>query len=331
MGRRVRGFLISAPAAVLCWIALAGSAQASPDLTGDWIITEGPRAGTTIHVTYHGNAPAQNFVSKHDNKATEARGFIRDPNDHCPYYHFEGHIEGKAIKETDCVQVTSTGYAQQFLIEISQAIKKEEKDKPNAAVKDLNQALAEAEKALQAGKINQQTFDEIEFGIKHAHKLDETAENELKVSHDEKAEKALNKAINLKHEVAGIAPPALKVLQPPQLKPLAAVFQAGASQTVYTENATDPDGRRLRYTWALVELNDPTCINFEPNTPAQNQAIWHHGDTQGCNHALEGSNGHQGVVGVVVSDEKFSCGAAYSGSNTGNGGPPSACQPLSVK
>ena len=329
MGRR-KGFLLALAMSTICWVAVPAAAHAA-DLTGTWIVTDGPHAGTPLTVGYKPNTPS-GFVSKQDNKATEARGYIRDPNDHCPYYHFEGRINGKKIQETDCVRVSSTGYSQPFLIEMAEAIKHEEKDKPGAAGKDLQLALDEAEKALKAGTLNQQTFDEIEFGIKHAHKLDKSAAKELKeIGSDKEAEKALDKGVNIKEQVVGIAPPELKLLQPPKLKPIDAFFVQASFSTTYTENATDPDGRPLSYTWALSELNDPTCIRFDDNSPAANQAVWHHADSDGCNHALQGSNGHQGVIGVVVTDEKFSCGAAYSGSDTGTGGPPSACRQLSVK
>jgi hypothetical protein len=49
------------------------------------------------------------------------------------------------------------------------------------------------------------------------------------------------------------------------------------------------------------------------------------------NHALEGTNGHQGVIAVVVDDGRFSCGAAYLGRNSGTGPAPSACQQTAIK
>jgi hypothetical protein len=327
MGKRT-GLLVAAIAAGACWLALP--AQAGAAIThGDYIVVDGTHAGVELHVPFNSNAP-QGFVPKEDNKASGARGFIREPNDHCPYLHFEGVIEGKRIKETDCLRVVVSTYAQPFLIEMAAAIKKEEKDKPKAGVKHLQSALDELEAAQKAGKVSGKLFNELEFGIKEANRLDEKAEKELKQGGgDDNGEKELRKAINLKEEVVAAATEELKLLQPPKLKPLDAVFQPGASQTVYTENATDPDGRRLTYQWGLVELNDPTCINFEPTTAGgQNFAIWHHGDTQGCNHGLEGSNGHQGVVAVVVTDERFTCAASYFGSNTGTGPAPTPCQPL---
>jgi hypothetical protein len=309
-------------------MALGASAQAA-DLSGTWIVFDGPHAGTTIN---SGPDSGGNFVSKEKNKATEARGFMREPNDHCPHVHFEGKLEGKKIMETDCLRMVPTGYAQQFLIDMSDAIRKEDKDKPAAAAKELDNALSALEAALKAGKLDQKTFDNLEFGIKHAHKLDEQAEKNLKKGggYGDDGEKQLKRAINLKQEVVVTAPVELKVLQPPVVKPIDAVFQPANFQTVYTELATNPDGRTLTYLWALVELNDPPCVNFTPNSPLANQAIWRHPDSQ-CNHALEGSNGHQGVIGLVISDGKFSCTAVYLGSNTGTGLPPSACQQTSIK
>jgi hypothetical protein len=111
----------------------------------------------------------------------------------------------------------------------------------------------------------------------------------------------------------------------PKLMPLSAVFMAAQSQTTYTEVATDPDGRPLTYLWSFIELNDPTCNKFNAGVPAANQAVWHHAASDGCNHELEGPNGHQGEITVLVLDGKFKCKATYAGSNTGTGLPPSPC------
>jgi hypothetical protein len=320
-------FLVAAVAAGFCWLALPGQAGAEI-VDGTYIVVEGTHAGVSLKVDTPGNTPA-GFVPRKGNQASDSHGFVREPNDHCPHLHFEGTIEGKKVKETACLRVVVSTYAQPFLIEMAAAIKAEEKDKPKAGVKNLQDALDLLEAAQKAGKVPQNLFNELEFGIKEANRLDEKAERELKQGGgDDNGEKELAKAVNLKEEVVATAPDELKLLQPPTMKPLDAVFQAANSQTVYTENATDPDGRRLVYDWTLTELNDPTCVNFEAEKPAINQAIWHHGDTQGCNHGLEGSNGHQGIVAVVVTDGRFSCAAAYFGSNTGTGSAPSACRPL---
>jgi hypothetical protein len=119
------------------------------------------------------------------------------------------------------------------------------------------------------------------------------------------------------------------------MNPIDAVFVPAKKQANYTERAKDPDGRNLHYHWTLVEHNDPTCINFAPNEPDDNRAIWHHGDDQGCNHALAGPRGHVGTITVIVRDGKFLCAAFYngsqgdSGSPTGTGSDPAPCQPLS--
>ena len=338
----LRAAVVGVTSTFLAWVLLAASGPSASDplaapgaraagLNGNsYTVLEGPHAGTTIKV---GNNPnnAEGFASKEDNKASEVRGFIRNPNPNCPFLHFEGRIGGKKIKETDCLRVVASGYAQPFLTEMAQAILKEEKEKPNAAVKELNDALEQLEKAKAAGKLDQKTFDEMEFGIKRANKLDENAAKDFKKGggYEDDAEKDLKKAINLKQEVVSIAPLPLKVAQPPVLQPISAVFQPAAFQTVYTEVAANPDGRTLTYTWTLVELNDPPCVNFEPNKPLDNQAIWHHPDSQ-CNHALEGPNGHQGVIGLLVTDGKFSCPAVFLGSNTNVGPAPPPCQPAAV-
>ena len=315
--------------AVLACLALPGAAQAAGLNNNTYTVLSGPHAGTTIHVGHNVGNP-EGFASKGDNEASEVRGFIRYPNANCPFLHFEGRIGKKKIKETDCLRVVASNYAQQFLIDMSDAIRKEDKNKPSQAARELDQALSALEAALKAGKLDQKTFDDLEFGIRHAHKLDEQAEKGFKKGggYAQDAEKELDKAINLKQEVLSTAPVELKVLQPPKLTPISAVFQPANFQTVYTEVAANPDGRTLSYTWALAELNDPPCVNFEANKPLDNQAIWHHPDSQ-CNHALEGSNGHQGVIGLVVSDGKFSCPAVFLGSNTNVGPAPPPCQQTS--
>jgi hypothetical protein len=303
-------------ATVACWLFLGASAHAA-GVAGDFFVIDGPFAGTPLKSA---SEPA-GFVSRHSNPF-EARGFVRPPNDQCPYYHFEGRIGGKKIKKSDCLRLGTYGYSQQFLIEMGAAIKDEARVKGAAkplksARENLNDAFDELKKALAAGKITQGAFDNLQELLEEALKLDKEAKGELKEGNDKKAQKLIEKALNRKHAVVDGVPITVTLLQPPQLAPLDAVFQAAASQTVYTENIlANPDGRNLQYAWTLVELNDPTCIDFRRNTPNANQAIWHHPNSQ-CDHNLEGPNGHQGIVGVVVNDIKFSCTAIYFGSNTG--------------
>jgi hypothetical protein len=134
--------------------------------------------------------------------------------------------------------------------------------------------------------------------------------------------------LKLKHQIVDGLPREVWFVKPPELEPMLADFQSANSQTVYHQRARDSDGRKLKYHWTLVEHSDPTCINFEPNKPQANQAIWHHADNQGCSHNLEGSNGHNGTVTVVVRDGKFACAAFYNGSNDGDGPEPPPCQPI---
>ncbi len=125
-----------------------------------------------------------------------------------------------------------------------------------------------------------------------------------------------------KHQLVEGLPFELLLVGRPQLKPIVAVFDPDKRQTVYTEKATGPDERPLSYEWTLVEHNDATCVLFEPNVPADDSATWHHGDDQGCDHSLEGSNGHVGTITVIVRNAAWACVAFYNGSNSGQGPDP---------
>jgi hypothetical protein len=314
MGRG-RGFLIAVAVAALGWSAYPGSAQAD-GLGGDWVVTGGKFAGTSM------NSDANGRVGKHAEKG-EPKGHLRQPNDHCGFIHFDGLLESKLVRETDCARVVPRDFVPTFLFKMSFAIEQEldanGKGRVANAIENLGDAFDEMQKAAAANTITPAVAQRLHKLFLEIHKLDEKAKDVIKED-KQKAENLLEDAVDLKRRIVRMVPDELKVPQPPHVEPIDADFQPGASQTVYTEKATSDHG--LTYRWGLTELNDPTCVNFEAGKPALNQAIWHHADTQGCNHALEGSNGHQGVIGVTVSGGGFTCTAAYFGSNSGTGGPP---------
>jgi len=113
----------------------------------------------------------------------------------------------------------------------------------------------------------------------------------------------------------------------PRLAPLHAKFIPADSKTVYTENAVDPDGRTLYYHYSLTVSVDTECARgfSGPLTApiadrlARNQAVWHHAESDGCSHELEGPNGHQGTIEVVVTDNVFRCTATFEGTQGPNG------------
>ncbi|HSX22238.1 MAG TPA: PKD domain-containing protein, partial [Gaiellaceae bacterium] len=60
------------------------------------------------------------------------------------------------------------------------------------------------------------------------------------------------------------------------------------------------------------------CNKFATVLPTS--AIWHHGDFDGCNHAVQGPRGHKGIVHFYVSDGTWICTEQYDGTITGTGG-----------
>lgn len=124
----------------------------------------------------------------------------------------------------------------------------------------------------------------------------------------------------------------------PVLTPIHAVFNEPEFTTFYKEEATDPQGLPLTYTWGVSIPDDPLCANgFTPNSPQVNEAKWLHKDTtEGgtCNHAKydASGSGHPGTVVVVVSNGYWSCAATFfgtqgpSGEVVSNGPQPQECQ-----
>jgi len=119
--------------------------------------------------------------------------------------------------------------------------------------------------------------------------------------------------------VAPAAPSAPSANTPPKLTPIQATFVQKAFATNYTASATDADGDKLKLSWQLsAPAADPKCNKFATLSPTK--AIWHHGDQDGCNHAVQGPRGHRGVVRFFVSDGLWTCTEIYDGTITGAGG-----------
>jgi hypothetical protein len=293
----------------------AAHAKAAADVSGHFVVLDGPLSGTTLE------ADASGKVSKKG----ERHGFIRAPDADCPYFHFEGVEGGKGekklnVKETDCLRVVPFTYARDVVQNVSDALEAEENGKLDQALHKLQHALFDVE--------SDPALDATEKKIKRVRGLDKDAREARKDNDKKKAEALLERAEKIKHKLIDDLPLGEKMYLPPTLKPITAVFDSANTQTVYTWDITPRPGSIIDYFWTFAELNDPTCNQFEAKKPKANQATWHHGDTQGpCNHALEGSNGHQGVIGVSSYDNYYICSAAFFGSNTGTGPTPPACSP----
>jgi hypothetical protein len=295
--------------------SLAAGARAASDVSGTFVVLEGPLTGTQLTADEAGKV----------SKKGERHGFIRAPDPDCPHFHFEG-VDGGAgdkkltVKETDCLRVVPFSYAQTFVQNVSDALAAEEKGKLEKALKDLEHATLDIDHddSLKANLKK----------IKRARALDKEAMDARKDGDKKKAEALLETAEKLKHRAIQDLPLGRKMFLPPTNAPITAVFDPTNTQTVYTWGLTPRPGSIIEYRWVFAELNDPTCNQFEANKPLKNQAIWHHGDTQGpCNHAVEGPNGHQGVIGVTSADNYYLCSAVFFGSNTGAGPAPPDCVP----
>lgn len=110
---------------------------------------------------------------------------------------------------------------------------------------------------------------------------------------------------------------------PPKVTPIAATFVQQDFATYYVATATDKDGDTLTYTWSLKPPKaDPGCSAFavQPAT----QAVWHHGDQDGCNHQIYGARGHPGIITLKVTDGTFTCTETYFGRSPARASSPTA-------
>jgi hypothetical protein len=326
-----------------CWLVLAESSRSLENLEGEYIVIDGPEAGAAID-----SSPA-GYVRPGDSKLnadSRARGSINDPSQRCSSLHFVGSIGDHETRGNACWRVIRRGRASRLLIDLAsaidhenRAIKAEQEHRGNHAASliasgiiSLDDAFDELERAVHRGDIKRGSFTALKEKFENARHLDQRAISRIR--DDRLGRFAVEDALEEKHAIVDNLPRRLLTVRPPALKPLEAEFDSTNRQTVYTERATDPDGRHPTYHWTLVEHNDPTCINFEPNKPSENQATWHHADNQGCNHSLEGPRGHVGTITVIVRDGRFECAAFYNGSQGDNGSPsgvgpdPPPCQPF---
>ena len=335
---RLRALAALTLLASVCWLTLAATSRSEESLAGSFIVIDGPQSGVSVHADADGSVEFDPLV------AFSSQGHIRTPTARCGQLHFRGRIEDSQTDAAACWRVVRRSRASNLLIELTDALSGEEhargvntKEAPaslRSGRRHLERAFDELEKAARAGEISEAKFERLKDDFVEVRGIDERAAGLLRDDRRVEARQKLERAIELKHHIVDSLPMTVFLVKPPNLKPLEADFDSANKQTVYTERATDPDGRNLRYHWTLVEHNDPTCINFEPNQPRENQAIWHHADNQGCNHSLEGPRGHNGTITVVVRDGRFECAAFYNGSQGDNGNPsgtgpdPPPCQPI---
>ncbi len=108
------------------------------------------------------------------------------------------------------------------------------------------------------------------------------------------------------------------------ISPIAASFVSAESATHYTVPNITPAGTAVTYSWTLalvaVDPNrptDPNCNNRGALSGTGPEFVWHHSQTDGCDHQLEGMYGHQGLITVVVSDSAGNrCTATYKGTTS---------------
>jgi hypothetical protein len=117
---------------------------------------------------------------------------------------------------------------------------------------------------------------------------------------------------------------AVTVPAAPKVSPVHATFDPTLRATFYTVNVSEQGGGAPSYAWKLTPpKGDPTCNKFSTVKP--NESVWHHADTDGCNHALMGPAGHLGTVTVLVENTFWKCTATFFGTNTTSGPPAQRC------
>lgn len=118
-----------------------------------------------------------------------------------------------------------------------------------------------------------------------------------------------------------LGPASVSADTPPVLSKMHAHFVDAEKATHYTVKVEGTTAKST-YSWALQPpTDDLTCNKFEV-TPAGNEAIWHHADTDGCHH---NSIQHNGTIVVVVLVGGWKCTAMYTGTLDGDGPAPEPC------
>ncbi len=113
------------------------------------------------------------------------------------------------------------------------------------------------------------------------------------------------------------------------MDPIHAEFSDPDRATTYSAPNVKDDvaGATITYRWTLTLANvdstkevDTSCNNHGVLSGTDSTFVWHHGNegdpehNDHCNHDLQGQWGHQGLIDVVVSDNKgWQCTATYKG------------------
>ena len=105
----------------------------------------------------------------------------------------------------------------------------------------------------------------------------------------------------------------------PVLSPIQAVFNPFERATRYV--VTIMPETQPTYAWSFTPpADDPTCDKF---ASSGNQAVWQHGDENGCQH-VHGAE-HGGMIVVVVAQGAWVCKATITGTLTHAGPKPDPC------
>lgn len=113
----------------------------------------------------------------------------------------------------------------------------------------------------------------------------------------------------------------------PTVSPIHAEFHQDAFLTVYSVTISNPPaGVTPTYEWKLTPPTaDPGCKQFGTTDIDKTQAIWHHGDQDGCNHNVTVAQGHPGTVEVTIRMLPYICTGSIFGTETMDSSTPVTC------